>query len=443
MHADPLETEDLSPDPGDRLFHRSARGHVLRTQPRTGSAGGGQGLAVHLAASGQRQLVQEHKRTGHHVAGEGAAAPLAKVRHARFRFARHRHRIGHEPAVTGGVLAKDDGDGPQVGVADENRLDFTEFDAETANLDLVVETPEVLQLTVGRSAHQIPRTIHPAHHPADLPLHEPLSRQLRTLQIATGHANARNPQLPRHADRHRASGPIEHERPRAGQRTADRRHRPIRGIRRSDLPSGHMHDRLRDPIHVHQPRTTLAHGRPPRPQPRRVQRLATQHDQPQRQLARQTAIDLLLQQTKSRRRLVQHRHPPLHQQPGESSRVPRHLPINDDQTTAIRERTPDLPHRKIEREGMEQRPHVIRAEPEIPIRAPQPIHHTAMLDQHTLRHTRRTRRINAIREIIRRDRRNRVLAQPTRDQFPISVDTHSSETDLRQPSTEALLGHHH
>ena len=116
----------------------------------------GQGACVEFAVDRQRQRVQHHDRGGHHIGrepvGQRGACPGGIGRPG---------DIADEAFGAGVVFAGDDHcllDTAQLG---QCGLDFAEFDAVAADLDLLVGAPEVLQLPVGAPVHQITGAIHP------------------------------------------------------------------------------------------------------------------------------------------------------------------------------------------------------------------------------------------------------------------------------------------
>ena len=64
--------------------------------------------------------------------------------------------IGHQPLLSRSVFLNQDDSLPYGRVLCERCLDFSEFDAEPANLDLVIKTPEELDVPVGQVAREVP-----------------------------------------------------------------------------------------------------------------------------------------------------------------------------------------------------------------------------------------------------------------------------------------------
>src|SRR5215208_1390202 len=71
----------------------------------------------------------------------------------------------------------------------EDGFDFSEFDAKAANLYLLIDTPEKLDKTRVEIAHQITGTVQVgAGFRVEGVLNEPLTRELRPIQITEGNA---------------------------------------------------------------------------------------------------------------------------------------------------------------------------------------------------------------------------------------------------------------
>ena len=162
---------------------------------------------------------------------------------------------------------------------------------------------------------------------------------------------------------------------------------PVRHLFRQSHVA-HMHRRLGDPVHVHQHRLSLPMPLIPAAQPPQLQSFAAKDHTPQFQLLSQLRPRFFLrlhQLVKRRWRLVQHRHPLFHQQLQKLPRRPRDRPRHHHQTPAIQQRSPHLPHRKIKRIGMKQRPHILGAEAEPALRRRKQTCHVPLRHHHSLR----------------------------------------------------------
>ena len=146
----PLQAEQVGPDPGEEFLGRGAGAGDVPPSRRV--VGCGQGRAVDLAVGGERERGQldEHRRD--HVvrqvaAGEGAAQLVGGGRR------RRSGRRGPGSAIR--PLSVLDGR-PRpclhAGWAGQRGLDLAGLDAEAADLDLVVDAAEELELPVGRAS---------------------------------------------------------------------------------------------------------------------------------------------------------------------------------------------------------------------------------------------------------------------------------------------------
>ena len=73
--------------------------------------------------------------------------------------------IRHQPFVARRVFARDDHRLVDIGVLLENGLDFSQLNAEAANLDLVIDTAKKLDIPVGVDSvpnHRCDTCVHPA-----------------------------------------------------------------------------------------------------------------------------------------------------------------------------------------------------------------------------------------------------------------------------------------
>ncbi|MBY8848593.1 hypothetical protein K7G98_08410, partial [Saccharothrix sp. MB29] len=191
LDADPLRAQHLGPDPGQLgLDGRAGRDeHAVADRLR-----GGQGGLVELAVGRERDAVQLHERRRHLVLGQRPAQVLAQV---------HRsggHGVPDQPGVPV-VGAGDDGRLAHLGVAEHRGLDLAGFDAEAADLDLVVGAAQVLQRAVGQPADAVARAVHAGAGFAVRVGEEPVGGQAGSVQVAAGHLGPGDEQLAGHAHR--------------------------------------------------------------------------------------------------------------------------------------------------------------------------------------------------------------------------------------------------
>ena len=104
----------------------------------------------------------------------------------------------------------------------QHRLDFLGLDAVTADLELVVDAAEQLDLAVRPVARAIAAAIKPAAVGRERIVHESLRRRLGQVEVAAGHAGAAYAQFAGDADRQRLHRLVEHVGPDVGDRFTDR-----------------------------------------------------------------------------------------------------------------------------------------------------------------------------------------------------------------------------
>ena len=75
--------------------------------------------------------------------------------------ARVGHDVGDEALVPRRILAREDDRLPYRGMQADRRLDLAQLDSESADLDLVVDASEVLEIAVGQTTRQIARPVQP------------------------------------------------------------------------------------------------------------------------------------------------------------------------------------------------------------------------------------------------------------------------------------------
>src|SRR5690606_10530093 len=98
--------------------------------------------------------------------------------------------------------------------------DFTRLDAITAQLDLEVETAEVLQRPILAETHAVTGAVHAAAGIERI-RQEAFRGKFRATVIADGDAVAADEEFARHAGRHRQSMAVEHVYARVGDGPAD------------------------------------------------------------------------------------------------------------------------------------------------------------------------------------------------------------------------------
>ncbi|CAM5602937.1 hypothetical protein KAURM247S_07971 [Kitasatospora aureofaciens] len=208
------QAEDLGEEVGEDLLVRRARRAVLGDR----QVRGGQGAAVQLAVDGQRQRVQDQVGGRDHVLGQ----PLGEV--GAQLLGRHvpgGDDVADQALHARRVLADHDGDLPDGGVGAERGLDLAGFDAEAAQLDLLVGAARVLQQPAAVPAGQVTGAVHALTAGAMRVGDEALRRQRRAVEVAARQARAREVQLTHTAHRDRPQAVVQHVGAHAVERAPD------------------------------------------------------------------------------------------------------------------------------------------------------------------------------------------------------------------------------
>lgn len=95
------------------------------------------------------------------------------------------------------------------GMTCQRRFDVSQFDAEPADLHLVVGAAQKLDVSVRSPPDHVPGAVHPGSRGTPWIGHEPLCGQARAAQIATCHTGAAHVQLALHPDRDRTQPFVE------------------------------------------------------------------------------------------------------------------------------------------------------------------------------------------------------------------------------------------
>ena len=142
----------------------------------------GQRLAIHLAIGLQRQRVEERECRRDHVLGQPLREPVTEFQSFQDAARLSRH-IGRQPLVCGDRHHC----GCDSRVSPQERLNFLELDAQSADFDLRVQAAQVLQAAVGAPARQV-AGVHPgARRGAERIGHEFPGGEVGPLPVARAH----------------------------------------------------------------------------------------------------------------------------------------------------------------------------------------------------------------------------------------------------------------
>ena len=109
-------------------------------------------------------------------------------------------------------LADDDGGVGDVALGRQGRLDLTEFDAEAADLHLIVDAPQEFEVAVGEAAGDVARAVEAGGVGRNMRRvgrprigNEAFVREVRAVQVAEGDTGAANVDFAGYAIGHRPS----------------------------------------------------------------------------------------------------------------------------------------------------------------------------------------------------------------------------------------------
>ncbi len=211
VEPDLADVQYFTPDPGQALLQLVARRHIvlaveLRVRRR-------QGTPVELAIGGQRHARQQDQVGGHHVVRQ-LAFQVCLERFTQFDlplFLPGRHiadQVSGQLLATGGIQRQDHGLANRR-VVQQAGFDFPQFDAETADLHLMVDAPEVFHQAVGALADQVAGAVQAGAIAGKRIGDKTLGGDSRTLVITLGQAGAADIQLAGGALRHQGQVGIE------------------------------------------------------------------------------------------------------------------------------------------------------------------------------------------------------------------------------------------
>ena len=171
----------------------------------------GQGVAVHLAAGRVRHRRQQHERGRDHVFGQPFPHVPPKPLRGRQPRPGSRRYVSDQPLRAFLLAMQDHGRLMHRRMRRQDGLDFADFNAIAAQLDLLIEPAQKLQIAVRQPATAIPRAVQSRTEArAERIGYEPLGRQLRIIHIPARQTRAANVEFARHADRNRPLILVQH-----------------------------------------------------------------------------------------------------------------------------------------------------------------------------------------------------------------------------------------
>ncbi len=221
---------------GDDLGHRLLDGVGGGTELASDRVGRGQRLAVELAVGGQRHLVEDDERRGNHVPGQelgDEAAGLDRFGHVLT------DEITDELRGAGRIGAHHRRGAGDAGDAQQSGIDLTEFDAESPDLDLVVDPAAVDEPAVLGPLHEIAGAVQAGVRTGRILRvrirDEPRRGEGGRVEIPPDHARPGHVQLTLGSGRHGRQSRVEDVDAQVGDRTADDRRLGVGDLRDEDV----------------------------------------------------------------------------------------------------------------------------------------------------------------------------------------------------------------
>ncbi|MNM99481.1 hypothetical protein D3C81_1120420 [compost metagenome] len=193
-------------------------------------------------------------------------------------------------------------------IGQQARFDFTQLDAEAADLQLMVDATDVLDHAIRLIARQVAGAVQATALGAEWVRHKTRRRKFAALEVAPRKSGAANVEFTDAPLGHRVQVAIEQVPGQVGNRLANRTARLPLKVGHRQRPVGHVHGGFGDAVHVHQLWCSVTEAFEPGAQALHVQCLAAKDHLTQRLFAG-FATGHVHQRLERRRGLVQHRYP--------------------------------------------------------------------------------------------------------------------------------------
>ncbi|MNS30684.1 hypothetical protein D3C72_627200 [compost metagenome] len=198
-----IHLQHFLPDGRQRLFRVIARSHPHRAP---GQLRGRQRIAIDLAIGREWKRRQQYPLGRHHVVRQVGTQGVTQWRSGSHPIAgdQIRHQL-----LAGSALSGHHHSIPHIRQIPQPCFDFPRFDAETANLQLVVQAADEIDHAIRPTTHPVTGAVQPpalGKRVGD----KALGGQGRTLVIPARHTLATNVELPGHAIGHRVQALVQH-----------------------------------------------------------------------------------------------------------------------------------------------------------------------------------------------------------------------------------------
>ncbi|SON58655.1 hypothetical protein MSIMFI_00133 [Mycobacterium simulans] len=420
IDTDPRQPQRFGEQPRQHLFAGIARTPIRGRADKLRSR---QRLSIYLAVGRHRQRLQRLHRRRHHKLRQPLPHEPTQLGGLGVPGSRFEHHITHQLLA---IRGHDRLSHPRM--RRQRGFHLAGFDAEAADLDLIISTADKLQVALGIPAHHISSAVHPCPGGTERARHKPRRRQPRLTPIPLRHTGTGDIQLAGHPDGHHTQPGIEHKDAHIANWATNRR-RLVCGVGVGQLAIRGMHCGFGNAIHIDQPwQLRPVSGIPPA-QPRRAQPLAPEHHKPQCGIGyRGGAFPLRAHQFIERRRgLAEHRDSLINDQLPQLARRAHRLPGHRHHPRTMQQRPPHLPHREIERRGMTPRPYIRGSELAHKLQSREQRHHVTVSDGNGFRGSGGSGGVHDVSQIVR-----------VRPQFQIHTGVLGTEAVQDQPRNGGL-----
>ncbi|MCG3144890.1 MAG: hypothetical protein HONDAALG_02413 [Gammaproteobacteria bacterium] len=201
MNANLSGDQNLRPDSGQRLFDLCSRRDIDSRRLRPHRIGRGQRAAIHLAVRRQRQRIQFDEDGRRHVLRQLLPQEVSQFCAGR-RGAGFERDIRRQTFLASHIFSGQHRRFTHRLMLSQHRFDLRQFDAEAANLHLMIEPPQKFDGAIRPVTRQVSCSIKPrARFGAERIRNELLSRQLWPVKVASRQSIAADEQLSHDADR--------------------------------------------------------------------------------------------------------------------------------------------------------------------------------------------------------------------------------------------------
>ncbi|MNJ23225.1 hypothetical protein D3C77_176050 [compost metagenome] len=197
LQADPRHVQHIAPEVGQLLFQHAARCFIVLTpvlQIRRR-----QGTAVKLAIAHQWHLLQQYQMAGHHVVRQvqsklGLQCITQRSLHSAIGLSLSADQVADQLFAARHVQGLHDCLANRR-MLQQARLDFPQFDTETTNLHLMVDSANVLDQPIGALTHQVAGTVQAPALSTERVGDKAFGTEPRPLMVTLGQTGAADIQL--------------------------------------------------------------------------------------------------------------------------------------------------------------------------------------------------------------------------------------------------------